>query len=203
MTKSGSGAGARRNAIVMLILFGLLAGGTSLYFRGPQFMKIMGHTGGMHMHGQDGTGHDEINMPGLKGENATPEESAELAIIFRNFKTLTREVTNLPDGIRTVTRSSDPSVMTNLVSHVTGMIGRVQSGQDPKIIIQSKTLDIFFARGQGITSNIDVTDEGIVVVQTSKEAEVVAALQTHAAEVSDMAARGMQAVHDRMMNHEQ
>lgn len=166
-------------------------------------MKIMGHTGGMHMHGQDGTGHDEINMPGLKGENATPEESAELAIMFRNFKTLTREVTNLPDGIRTVTRSSDPSVMTNLVSHVTGMIGRVQSGQDPKIIIQSKTLDIFFARGQGITSNIDVTDEGIVVVQTSKEAEVVAALQTHAAEVSDMAARGMQAVHDRMMNHEQ
>lgn len=135
----------------------------------------------------------------LKGENATPEESAELAAMFRAFKTMSRQVTNLPDGIRTVTRSSDPAVMANLVSHVTGMIGRVQNGQDPKIFIQSETLDIFFARGQGITSSIDVTDDGIVVVQTSNDPEVVAALHTHAAEVSDMAARGMQAVHERMM----
>ena len=89
--------------------------------------------------------------------------------------------------------------MENLVSHVTGMIGRVETGDDPQIFIQSPTLDIFFARGTGITSDINVTDEGIVVVQTSTDPEVVAALHTHAAEVSDMAARGMQAVHEMMM----
>ena len=43
------------------------------------------------------------------------------------------------------------------------------------------------------------TDEGIVVLQTSTDPEVVAAMQIHAAEVSDMAARGMQAVHEMMM----
>ena len=59
-----------------------------------------------HGHGADGTGHDEVNMPGLRGQNATPEESAELAVLFRNFETITREVTELPNGIRTVTRSS-------------------------------------------------------------------------------------------------
>lgn len=163
-------------------------------------MKGNGPGGGHgHGHGADGTGHDEVNMPGLRGQNATPEESAELAVLFQNFETITREVTELPNGIRTVTRSSDEDVMTNLVSHVVGMIGRVENGDDPKIMIQSPTLDIFFMRGETIRSEIDVTDEGIVVVQTSDDPEIVTALQTHAAEVSDMADRGMQAVHEMMM----
>lgn len=152
-----------------------------------------------HRHGADGTGHDEVTMPGLRGENASPEESAELAVLFRNFRTLSREVTQLPDGIRTVTRSSDPAVMDALTSHVAGMIARVEAQDDPKIFIQSPTLDIFFARGDGITSEIETTDDGIVVVQTSDDPEVVAALHKHAAEVSDMVDRGMHAVHERMM----
>jgi hypothetical protein len=147
----------------------------------------MMHPGGMFgaHHGADGTGHDEMIMPGLRGLNATPEESAELATLFRHFETLTREVENLPDGIRTVTRSSDEAVMEVLISHVAGMIGRVETGDDPQIFIQSTTLDI--------------TDAGIVVVQTSADPDLVAALHLHAAEVSDMAERGMAAVHDMMM----
>jgi hypothetical protein len=161
-------------------------------------VALTGHSPGMHGHGQGVEGHDEVNMPGLKGANATAEESAELAVMFRNFETFTREVTNLPNGIRTVTWSSDPDVMATLISHVTGMIGRIETGDDPEIIIQSPTLDVFFARGEGITSDIQVTDEGIVVVQTSTDPEIVAALHVHAAEVSEMAARGMAAVHEMM-----
>jgi hypothetical protein len=178
----------------------VLGGATLAYFRGPELAQMLGHHGaGGQMHGMGGGGHDEANMPGLRGENATPEESAELAVMFRNFDTLSREVTNLPDGIRTVTRSSDPEVMASLVSHVVGMVDRVGRKDDPKIMIQSPTLDIFFARGDGITSEVSVTEDGIVVVQTSTDPEIVAALHTHAAEVSDMAERGMQAVHDAMM----
>lgn len=154
---------------------------------------------GGHMHGADGMGHDEVNMPGLRGANATDQESAELAVMFNNFKTLSREVENLPDGIRTVTRSSDPDVMAALVSHVSGMIGRVENLDDPQIFIQSPTLDIFFQRGDKIETTIDVTDEGVVVVQTSADPEVVTALQVHAGEVSAMAERGMEAVHEMMM----
>jgi hypothetical protein len=66
-------------------------------------------------------------------------------------------------------------------------------------MIQSPTLDIFFARGDRISTEIDVTDEGIIVVQTSEDPEVVAALHLHAAEVTDMADRGMEAVHEAMM----
>jgi hypothetical protein len=191
--------GKGRKAAAALVVVAAVAG-AAIYLRGPAMAQMMGHMhGGQHTHGMDGTGHDEVNMPGLQGENATSEESAELAVMFRNFKTFTRDVTNLPNGIRTVTRSSDLEVMATLVSHVTGMIGRVENLDDPKIIIQSPTLDIFFQRGEGITSEIDVTDEGIVVVQTSADPAVVTALQTHAAEVSDMAARGMQAVHEMMI----
>lgn len=158
-----------------------------------------GHGQGAHGHGAGGMGHDEANMPGLRGANASPEESAELAVMFRNFQSLSREVEELPDGIRTVTRSSDEAVMNALISHVVGMIGRVEQGDDPQIMIQSPTLDIFFLRGDAIATEIEVTDEGIVVVQTSDDPEVVTALQVHAAEVSDMAARGMEAVHEAMM----
>ncbi|MGJ8603975.1 MAG: hypothetical protein ACSHXH_07570 [Marivita sp.] len=153
-----------------------------------------------HMHGADGTGHNMATMPGLQGENATAEESAELALMFRKFQTMSREVENLPNGIRTVTRSSDPEVMDALVSHTVGMIDRVGQMDDPKIRIQSPTLDIFFARGDHILSEVDVTEDGVIVIQTSDDPEIVAAMQVHAAEVTAMVEQGMHAVHMMMMN---
>jgi hypothetical protein len=161
--------------------------------------------GGMHdrmhamMHGADGTGHDEMTMPGLRGLDATETESAELATMFRGFETMTRTVENLPDGIRTTTSSSDPEVMAALVSHVVGMIARVEEGRDPQVFIQSPTLDMFFVHGDRLVNDIQVTDAGIVVTQTTDDPEMATLLQIHAAEVSDMAARGMEAVHERMM----
>lgn len=174
---------------VLILIAGLSA-------TAPALAQMHGHG---HMHGADGTGHDMVNMPGLQGENATAEESAELALMFQRFQTLSREVENLPNGIRTVTRSSDPQVMEALVSHTVGMIDRVGQMNDPKIFIQSPTLDIFFARGDRILSEVDVTDEGVIVVQTSDDPEVVAALHTHAAEVTAMVEQGMHAVHQMMM----
>ena len=181
----------------LVIALGVGAGGAYMA------MSQSGHgmMSGLNRHGADGAGHDEANMPGLRGRNATPEESAELAVMFRNFDTITREVENLPNGIRTVTRSSDPEVMDVLVSHAVGMIDRVSQLADPEIMIQSPTLDIFFVRGESILSDVEVTDDGLVVVQTSGDPEVVAALQKHAAEVTDMADRGMAAVHDMMMEN--
>lgn len=182
----------------MMTMVGLIAGGEYM-----QSVGAMHGSGPMHgsgqMHGANGEGHDEINMPGLKGENATAQESAELAVMFKNFDKITRKVENLPNGIRTITSSTDEEVMANLTSHVVGMIGRVENLDDPKIFIQSPTLDIFFMRGEKIDSKIDVNDNGIVVIQTSEDRELVKALQVHAAEVSDMADRGMQAVHESMM----
>ena len=150
-------------------------------------------------HSANGMSHDMKKSPGLQGVNASQAESEELAIMFENVDTISREVTNLPNGIRTVTRSSDEAVMAVLVSHIIGMIDRVERGDDPQIFIQSPTLDVLFLNGAEMQSQIDVTDKGIVVVRTSTDPDVVAALHIHAAEISDMADRGMQAVHEAMM----
>jgi hypothetical protein len=163
--------------------------------------QMHGHGGGhgMHGHGADGTGHDEVTMPGLRGLNVDEAESAEMALLFRQFQTLSREVIDLPDGIRTTTRSSDPQVMDALISHVVVMISRVEAGDDPQVFIQSPTLDIFFERPEAIDTAIETTEDGIVVTQTSDDPALVVALQTHAAEVTAMVERGMAAVHERMM----
>ncbi|SMX37848.1 hypothetical protein [Maliponia aquimaris] len=164
----------------------------------PAQMAGQGHGMGHH-HGADGTGHDEVNMPGLRGLDALPEESADMATLFRNVRTFDRTVSNLPNGIRTVTASDDPEVMAALLRHVAEMITRVEEGRDPQVFIQSPTLDVFFARGDEIRTEIEITDDGIVVVQTAEAPDLVEALHLHAAEVSDMAQRGMAAVHERMM----
>ena len=155
---------------------------------------------GPHRHGAGGMMmHDEATMPGLRGLDATPEESAEMAVMFRNFPAIHRSVELMPDGIRTVTGSDDPEVMDALVSHVVGMIARVEEGRDPQVFIQSPTLDVFFERGDRLVSEIEITDAAIVVTQTTQDPELLAALHLHAAEVTAMADRGMAAVHDMMM----
>jgi hypothetical protein len=79
------------------------------------------------------------------------------------------------------------------------MIDRVHVKDDPKIRIQSPTLDVFFLHGDDIRSDVSVEEGGLVVVQTSDNPIVVDAMQTHAAEVTAMAERGMAAVHQMMM----
>lgn len=180
----------KRGVIIGVGIACLVIGGVA--FAVSQSHIHMGHGADMHQH-------DEATMPGLIGENASAEESAEIALMFRNFDTITREVENLPNGIRTVTRSSDVAVMDALVSHSVGMIDRVGQRDDPKIRIQSPTLDIFFLHGDEIISHVEMTDDGLVVIQTSENPDIVAALQTHAAEVTQMADRGMAAVHEMMM----
>jgi hypothetical protein len=75
-----------------------------------------------------------------------------------------------------VTGSRNPMVMQALVSHVSGMIARVEDGRDPQVFIQSPTLDIFFERTGAIRTEIELTDDAIIVTQKSDDPELVAAL---------------------------
>ena len=142
--------------------------------------------------------HDEVNMPGLRGKDTTDNEVNDLKALFVNHRLLARRVEALPNGIRTITETDDESLRAALVKHVSMMVTRIEDGRNPHVMIQSPTLDRLFAVNDKISTEIEMTDRGIAVVQTSNDKAVVAALQTHAVEVSDMAARGMEAVHERM-----
>ena len=189
-----SNRGLSKVLVFLAINFALLLAGCSE----SAHHKYMEMHAKHHGNGEKHIEHDTETMPGLKGENASDRESDEIATLFRNFETISREVENLENGIRTVTRSSDADVMQILISHSTGMIDRVKRKDDPKIIIQSPTLNAFFLQGDEIESSIEVSEQGLIITQTSKIPELVQALQTHAAEVTAMSDRGMDAVHEMM-----
>ena len=143
--------------------------------------------------------HDEVNMPMLNGVDTTESEVSELKALFQNHKDITRSVELLPNGIKTLTETKDEELRAALVGHSAGMITRVEQGKNPQIPIQSLTLKTLFEGRDTIVTEIEITDYGIAIIQTSTDPKVVAALQEHALEVSDLTERGMESVYQQMM----
>lgn len=139
--------------------------------------------------------------PGMMGGNATTGELSDIHDLFSNHDQIKRTVTNLPDGIRTVTESDDPEVAATIKKHVAEMGKRVEEGRDPGLPIETPALHAIFRDKDKIKTAYETTDKGIIVVQTSADASAVKALQDHAAEVSDLARRGMVAAHEAMMKN--
>ena len=196
----------------------LLVGGWALAQsagHGPGGMRGMG----MGMHGQMGRGvHGPMGqgmrgqlgsgmmgmgagMMGMNGGSATMDERRDIHGLLFNHDRVKRTVTNLPDGIRTVTESDDPEVAATIKKHVADMGKRVEEGRDPGLPIESPALHSIFRDKDKIKTTYETTEKGIVVVQTSTDATAVKALQDHAAEVTDLAQRGMVAAHEAMMKN--
>ncbi len=117
-------------------------------------------------------------------------------LLFNNTK-IRRSVTKLPDGIRTVTESDDPQVAQALKAHVASMSQRLQDGREFNIF--SNTLPVLFENRDKIVSKVETTEKGMVVTRTSTDAKVVAALQGHAGEVTELVQDGMVAMRRGMM----
>lgn len=103
-----------------------------------------------------------------------------------------RTVMNLPDGIKTVTESDDPKVAQLIKGHVASMERRLVEGREFNMF--SPTLPVLFDNKEKISTVIEATDKGFIVTQTSGDAKVAAALQAHAAEVSELTRDGMAAM---------
>jgi hypothetical protein len=153
---------------------------------------------GVGEQGQMQHSHDEVNMPGLQGKDTSEEEVHDLKIIFKNHKEITRSVEIISNGIRTITETKNENLRGAIVNHVVGMVARLEEKRDPQIVIQSPTLDKLFEGSRSIKTEVRMTELGVEVIQTSTEPDIVEALHKHAVEVSDMAKRGMAAIHERM-----
>ena len=121
--------------------------------------------------------------------------------LFANHDRMTRTVTNLPDGIRTITESNDPQVAKLITDHVASSRKQVDTGNDPGLPIESPALRAIYANYDKIVTTVEATEKGVLVVQTSTDAQVVAALQQHAAEVTEFINDGMAAMHKAMMKN--
>jgi hypothetical protein len=197
-----------------LVIGGIAA--IALLVGGWAFAQSPGHgPGGMHgmgpdMHGQMGRNMHGMGagmmgmgpgMMGMHGGSATMEERRDIHELLFNHESIKRSVTNLPDGIRTVTESDDPQLAETIKTHVAQMGQRVEEGRDPDLPMETPALRSIFRNKDKIKSAYEVTEKGVIVVQTSTDALAVKALQDHAAEVSDLARRGMVAAHEAMMRN--
>jgi hypothetical protein len=113
------------------------------------------------------------------------------AMLFDHDK-IKRIVANLPEGIRTVTESDDPGVARAIKAHVASMEQRLKDGKIFNLF--SPTLPVLFENKDKIKTVVETTKRGSIVTQTSGDAKVVAALQAHALEVSELARDGMAAM---------
>jgi hypothetical protein len=160
---------------------------------GPHFMQH----GPEGMMGR-GMGAD-AGMMGAIHDSATMEQLQVIHLLFTNHDRIKRTVTNLPDGIRTVTESDDPAIVKLLTTHVVAMMKRIDAGDDPGLPIESPALHAIFRDKEKVRTTTEPTASGVVVVQTSDDPQTVTALQEHAAQVSDFVAEGMAALHTTMM----
>jgi hypothetical protein len=103
-----------------------------------------------------------------------------------------RTVTNLPNGIKTVTESDDPQVAQAIQTHVASMVQRLSDGKEFNLF--SKTIPVLFDNRDKIETTVETTAKGSVVTQTSADAKVVTALQEHATEVDELVREGMAAM---------
>ena len=83
-------------------------------------------------------------MMGVAHDSATMEQLRVIHTLFINHDHIKRTVTNLPNGIRTVTESDDPKIAALLKAHVADMMKRVGAGDDPGLPIESDALHSIF-----------------------------------------------------------
>jgi hypothetical protein len=160
-------------------------------------VAVFAHPGGMGP-GMMGSG---MMGPGMSGPMSVGMQHADAsfaddmrlvhAMLFDHDK-IKRTVTNLSDGIRTVTESDDPGVARAIQAHVASMEKRLSDGKIFNLF--SPTLPVLFENKDKIKTVVQMTDGGSIVTQSSGDAKVVAALQAHAIEVSELARDGMAAM---------
>lgn len=138
---------------------------------------------------------------GMQHDSATMAQMGVIHEMVMNHDKITRTVTNLPDGIRTVTESDDPRMMQLIKDHIVTMNERVSAGSDPGLPVESPALHKIFLDKDKIRTVTETTAKGIVIVQTSSDPATVAALQQHASEVSGLARDGMSAMREAMMKN--
>jgi hypothetical protein len=159
---------------------------------GPGMMGGMAHGAGGH-----GPMAGAVHMLTRQDEGSAADMGLVRDLLM-NHSRIQRTVTNLPDGIRTVTESDDPQVAQTIKAHVASMSQRLKDGREFNIF--SPTLPVLFENRDKIKSIVEVTEKGSIVTRTSTDAKVVAALQGHAAEVTELANEGPVAMMRGMMS---
>jgi hypothetical protein len=101
---------------------------------------------------------------------------------------ITRTVTELPDGVETVTESANPDVAVTIREHVVAMTRRIETGSP--IHVRDPLFREIFAHARDIAVRHEATANGIRVTETSKDPYVARLIKAHAAVVTKFIENG-------------
>ena len=163
-------AAFRTSCFSYTLLLALIASTTALGQGGPYGRR------GMH----DGAGDDMLVFHQL----------------FAYRAEITRQVVMRPDGVETLTESSNPAAARLLQTHVASMLARVKE-QRP-IHRRDPLFAEVFRHADKIEAKLELTAGGVRVVETSRDPYVARLIQAHAEVVTAFIKNG----HSEMMkNH--
>lgn len=151
--------------------------------------------GGMMQDGmmQDGMMSEEMHKA-MMSKGMGPEMMDDMRVIrsmLMQHEKIDRKVENLENGVRTITTSDDPEVVAAIQKHVRQMHERLK--EDKPIRQMDPLFREIFEHADKINMQIEDTENGVIVVETSKDPQVVKLIQQHANRaVSEFAERGMQ-----------
>ena len=124
---------------------------------------------------------------GMQGDHG--EDMAAIHFLFAHRAEISRTVTEIPRGVRTLTETDDPAVAAQLRGHVEAMYARLKEGRP--IHARDPLFAALFRNADRIDVRIEKTAKGLRVSETSADAEVVKLIRKHAEVVSLFLANGM------------
>jgi len=99
----------------------------------------------------------------MGGDASTMAEMRAIHELMVNHDRINRTVTNLTDGIRTVTESNDPEIAKTIQEHVLTMNQHVSAGNDPGLPMESPALHSIFRNADKVQTSIQTTANVVVV----------------------------------------
>ena len=136
---------------------------------------------------------------GGQGMMGDPAHAADMQVFHKLFNyraEITRQVVTRPDGVETVTESTNPEATRLLQTHVTSMLARVKDGRP--IHRRDPLFAELFRYAHLIEATYERTAGGVRVVETSQDPYVVKLVQAHTEVVSAFIANGRV---EMMKNH--
>ena len=129
--------------------------------------------------------------------NSVAEDRGDFHFLLRNHENIRREVKLLDNGVETITESDDPEIVRRLQKHVSSMHARIKRGRGLR-----RWDDLFvaiFKHAAEIKMQIENTENGVRVIETSENPQVVQLIQQHAHVVSGFVSAGFE---EARRNHE-
>ena len=108
--------------------------------------------------------------------------------LLRHHDQIQRELTQLPDGIRSLTTSANPEIVGLLHDHVPAMHHRLE--ENFGLRFWDPAFPEIFAQREKVRMEVTLVLHGVLVEETSEDPNVVTLIQAHGAVVSLFVQRG-------------